>query len=386
VLLVSRPEGELDLGLREREVHSLAVVLDLEHVDSFGCQQREQAGEGARAIADPCADDEETPRLGEPVTHDLHEHSGIDVAAGEEGASRPGTFDLPAEKGCDRCGAGALDNELHPFEEEDDRCGDLVVGDSHDGVEPVGEDPSRQLGGLLDCDSVRDRGAEVGRAGEGSAALGLHADDADSRTQLCKRERDARGEPSTAHGEDNRLHLGQLLVELEPDRPLAGDDPLVVEGMNGGGASLHPLERRRLRLVEALACEHDLGAVASRRVHLRHRRLGRHEDRGVDSGLTRRPRDGLPVVAGARRDDACRALGCRQARDRRHGAPDLERAGPLQVLGLEKHTAAGSPAQGLGRRHGSLPSNAREELAGGPDVSEARTRPRRHRPPGRPSP
>ena len=108
-------------------------------------------------------------------------------------------------------------------------------------------------------------------------------------------------------------HVGQLLGELEPDRPLSGDHALVLEGVHERRAGrVDVLLRRGHRLVEADADELDPRAVVARRVDLRHRRVLRHEDRRGDPGLARRPRDRLAVVACARGDDAGRALLRRQ--------------------------------------------------------------------------
>ena len=98
----------------------------------------------------------------------------------------PSPSTLPVEKGRDRGRARPLDDELHALEEEHDRVGDLGVGDGHDAVEPVGEDPLRQLARLLDGDAVRDRDARPGsRPANGRAARGLDADEMDLGPKLA---------------------------------------------------------------------------------------------------------------------------------------------------------------------------------------------------------
>ena len=177
---------------------------------------------------------------------------------------------------------------------------------------------------------------------------GLDADDAQLRAHLAQRERDPGREPAAADGHDDRLHLGpELLGELEAERALAGEDERVLEGVDVGLPRLDPLLRGGRRLVEAAAREDDLGAVALRRLELGGRRVLGHEDGGVHAGLARGPGDGLPVVAGARGDDAGGALGVRQAGDPVEGAADLEGAGALEVLGLQPDRAAGQAAEGL---------------------------------------
>ena len=104
--------------------------------------------------------------------------------------------------------------------------------------------------------------------------------------------------------------VGDLVGELEADRPLAGDHDRVLERMHERRAVL--ARRTRVRassaVLERAAVELDLGAVVARRVDLRHRRVLRHEDARLRADLARRPGDRLAVVARARRDDAGRAL------------------------------------------------------------------------------
>ena len=172
-----------------------------------------------------------------------------------------------------------------------------------------------------------------------------------SGSALLQRQRDARGEPAAADRDQHRLRVRHLLGELEPDRPLAGDHALVLERVDERRAG--PLDvrlRGRDRLLEALAGELGRSAVRPRRLDLRHRRVLRHEDRRRDPGLARRPRDRLAVVAGARGDDAgARAPRRRASRCVLYGAADLERAGALEVLGLEVHLAPGEPRERLRR-------------------------------------
>ena len=63
--------------------------------------------------------------------------------------------------------------------------------------------------------------------------------------------------------------------------------------------------------------------------------------------MARRERDALRVVAGARRDDAARALGVRQVRDAVVGAAQLEAEDRLQVLALEEDLVL-QPARQVG--------------------------------------
>src|SRR5581483_4638764 len=138
---------------------------------------------------------------------------------------------------------------------------------------------------LLDGDAVGDRVA---------AAADLDADDPRLRAERAQGDRDPGGEPAAADGNHERADLGELLGELEPDRALPRYHALVLAGVDERRTRLlDALHRLRERLLEPGADEHLLGAVADRRLHLRHRRVLRHEDRRVQAELARRPGDGL---------------------------------------------------------------------------------------------
>ena len=116
---------------------------------------------------------------------DLDQERGVDVPAGENRADGSIAPDLPGQESGHRGGARALDDELHPLEQEHDRVCDLGVGDGDDVVEAVGEDASRELSGLLDGDAVRDRDATRLEAGERRTARCLHTDEVDLGPQLA---------------------------------------------------------------------------------------------------------------------------------------------------------------------------------------------------------
>ncbi len=91
----------------------------------------------------------------------------------------PSPSTLPVEERGHGGRAGTFDDELHPFEEEDDGVGDFGVGDGDDSVEAVVEDARRQLTRLLDGDAVGDRDPARVEAGERRAVRSLHADEVD---------------------------------------------------------------------------------------------------------------------------------------------------------------------------------------------------------------
>ena len=65
--------------------------------------------------------------------------------------------DLAGEQRGDRRGAGALDEELRPLEQQHDRVADLLVGDGDDVVEQLLEDRGGERARLLDRDPLGDR-------------------------------------------------------------------------------------------------------------------------------------------------------------------------------------------------------------------------------------
>ncbi len=259
---------------------------------------------------------------------------------------------------------------------------DLLVGDRDDLVERLGQDRARQLAGVLHRDPVRDRVPADGAAGERRARRRLDAHEPQLRPQLPQRDRNARGETAAADREHDHLGGGRkLLGQLEPERALAGDHLRIFERVDERRARGGERPALLLGLVVARAGHDHLRAVAARRVHLRHRRVLGHEDGRRDPGLARRPRDRLPVVSRAGRDDSPAPLLVGERRDLRHRAADLERARALEVLGLEEHRTARERADRLGRVHGRDPREAGDQPACSLDVSERRAH---RRPRGRP--
>ena len=71
--------------------------------------------------------------------------------------------------------------------------------------------------------ATRQRIARIG------GQLGLHADDAGARPERLDRGRDPACEPAATDRDEDRGHVRQVLDDLEADRALAGDDPVVVD-------------------------------------------------------------------------------------------------------------------------------------------------------------
>src|SRR5262249_34299201 len=127
------------------------------------------------------------------------------------------------------------------------------------------------------------------------------------------------------------------------------------------------------RILEPLAGKLELGAVVLARLDLGHGSVERHVDTRADARLPRGPGDRLAVVAGARGDDSRAPLVAAEERDPVDRAPDLERAGALEVLRLQPHLAAGEARQRLRPVDRSDARDRRETLPRLADVTRRRS-------------
>src|SRR6187549_2832291 len=87
----------------------------------------------------------------------------------------------------------------------------------------VGDRARHQLGGPGDDLAALKRFASVG------SQLRLDTDHTNAWPDGCDRGRDPARETTTTDRYEDHREVRQVLRDLEPDRPLAGDDPVVVE-------------------------------------------------------------------------------------------------------------------------------------------------------------
>ena len=194
--LVAHGERQLDLGLADRELHALAVMLDRHDVRALLGHELEQLDQLPGPVAEPGADDEVAACGRQSVPHHLDQRRRIDVAARQERAHLVLSPCLAGEHRCDRDRACTLHEQLRPFEQEHDRMADLLVRDGDDVVEQLAQDRSGERAGLLDRDPLRDREAVHVAAGERRDRLRLHADDANVGLERPQRDRDPGREPA----------------------------------------------------------------------------------------------------------------------------------------------------------------------------------------------
>ena len=135
--------------------------------------------------------------------------------------------------------------------------------------------------------------------------LGLDADHAGIRAQRLDRRRDARDQAAAADADDDGGDLGKVLRDLEPHRPLAGDDPRVVERRDVlERARVADLGRHALALLARVGAAHDLGAERRSARNLDGGGVLRHHDRRRHAVQRGSGGDALRVVAARVGDDA----------------------------------------------------------------------------------
>ena len=278
----------------------------------------------------------------------------------------------PREQGGHAHRAGALDDQLGALEQQHHRLGDhLLVHDDH-AVDPLRDQRPGDLAGVLDRDAVGDRRADRRRSGGGAversrvrgARRGLDADDDGLGMRRLDRHRHAAGEPPAAEGHHDLAQVLDVLGELEPERALAGDHVEVVEGVHEGEvALLRALSRGGDAVVDRpVEAVHDR-AERARGAALGDRRVGRHVDLAPHPPRPRGVRRRLGVVAGAAHHQPVANLVAERGQLGQHAA-QLERAGALQALGLERDRAAAARAQRGGREDRRPAHEARSRRAG----------------------
>ena len=136
--LVAHRERQLDLGLADRQLHPLAVMLDGDDVRALLGDELQELDELAGAVGEAACG-----RRGSGPPASARAASPGSGASGRccrrrgsrTTSSSPGT--LAGEQRGDRRGAGALDEQLRPLEQQHDRVADLLVGDGDDLVEQL---------------------------------------------------------------------------------------------------------------------------------------------------------------------------------------------------------------------------------------------------------
>ncbi len=197
-----------------------------------------------------------------------------------------------------------------------------------------GRDPTRHFGQRDDLAGI-EAGLHRGRA------FGFHGHDADARPHSLDRLRQAGHEPAAAHGDDDGVHVPDLLDQLQPERALPGHHQRIGERMEIGRAGIPRICKRRL------VGNHPFGAddanVGVPGAHLLDLG-GRHGLGNIDGGGhardAGRARHGQPMIAAGGGDDAGRRHAVGGAEQAVHRPARLEGARDLVQFELQNHVAA----------------------------------------------
>ena len=185
------------------------------------------------------------------------------------------------------------------------------------------------------------------------------------------REGDPAGQSAAADRHDDLRQVGDVLEQLETERALPGDDVEVVEGVHEGHPGLVGAGAGRLDgVVDRRARGVDDRPERGAPLGLGERRARGHEDLARDAAHTRGMRQRPGVVAGAARGDPAGAA-VAERRELAQRAADLERARPLQALGLEHDLAARALGHGERGQHRRVADDVGGHLARAEDVVEA---------------
>ncbi len=176
----------------------------------------------------------------------------------------------------------------------------------------------------------------------GRRAGGLHPEHPHRGVEQLGQGGHPRRQPAAPHGDQNHVHIGQVLENLIGDGALAGGHGEVVEGVDVGQALLlaQPGGQGR-RVVKGLAVEEHAGPIVLGVVHLHQGGGGGHDDGG---GHSRRPGGvghPLGVIAGGGRHQSPGLLLLGQSGALEVGPPDFVRPGDLHILRLDIRLVAG---------------------------------------------
>jgi hypothetical protein len=138
-----------------------------------------------------------------------------------------------------------------------------------------------------------------------------------------------------------------LLKELQSNRPLPGNDRVVIERMHKREVlGLATPNSFFVSFVVIRAVQHHIGAISARSRNFDQRRGQRHANLGSDAKLARMICDALRVISRRGRDHALGTFFRTQQQQFVQRATFLESARPLQVVELQINLVG----RGLGKR------------------------------------
>src|SRR6185369_947698 len=156
----------------------------------------------------------------------------------------------------------------------------------------------------------------------------------------------SRYQAAPSYGYQDVGDVRHLFQDLKPDRSLSRHYQMIVERMNEQRPAFPAcFDCRSVSFVEVFSGEYDLCTVVPGGKDLLRRCAFGHKDRCFHAEKVGRKSDPLRVIPGRCRDHAIfqgiLGLRCHEV----HGAADLERSGPLEVLAFEPERYSDSFAE-----------------------------------------
>jgi hypothetical protein len=159
---------------------------------------------------------------------------------------------------------------------------------------------------------------------------------------------DSADQASAADWDHDGFDVGMLFEDFETERPLAGDDGVVVEGVNqrkSFGAAL--LDGLGVGFVVVRAVQENICSVRARGRYLGERGGERHDDARVDSVAAGVVGDSLGMVSGGGGDHSARAFIGSEREKFVQSAALFECAGALLIVELEENGIIGECGEGF---------------------------------------
>lgn len=184
------------------------------------------------------------------------------------------------------------------------------------------------------------------------AGLRLHPVDPAGRRQRADRQGAAGEQAAAAEGREESVQRTDFFEQFLGRGALPGQHVGVIVGRDQGQAmALRQVAADLLAIFRIAVIEHYLPAVATGRLDLHRRRVGRHHDGRRDPQQARREGDGLGVVAGGERHHPGGTLLGGKPRQRVEGAAELERSHALEVFAFEEDFRAEFFVEGTRGHH-----------------------------------
>ena len=369
VLFVGRFQFQGDGGHAHVDAVLAAFMGDGKDVGIGAGNKGQELDQFARDVGDDGLEEDLALRLDQALVDDAGHIVDVDVAAADEGCDFlvADAGNLAAHESCDRYGTGPFGNGLAPFQENQDSAGDFRFIDGDDFIDVFLTDIIGQVARCLDGDAIGQSSlAVVGNDLSffdgflhGRHVFRLDADDFDLRVDVLSGYGQAGNEAAAANRCDDSIDFGKLFDDFQGNRPLAGNDFRVVEGMDEGIAVF----RRQFNgfgcgFIEEIPVEDDIGTVAAGRRNLAQGSVFRHADDGLAAIFAGSQSHALGVVSGRSGDDAFFPFFRGQGSDFVIGPAQFKGACPLEVFQFQINFAASQIADGITVRQASLLGDA----------------------------